>query len=256
MKKTLMTASVICISLMLAGIGYAYGPENVMGMWLLDENSGDMAGDSSGNGNDGMLNGGPVWVPGVFGSCLLFDGSNNVEIADAPTMDAELANGLTFVGWQNQPAGDADGGYLVKEEGWENGMSYRFFSNHGNDFGFMVVPQDGTVEEYYGGAPQDDTWHHVAAVYTGSEIIGYMDAVEVGRWPYDKGVADNDSRAFIGSGHPNGEYFPGMLDDLALFNVPLSQAEIAEIMDVGLAGVITAAVFPADKLATTWGKIK
>ena len=255
MKKTLMTASVIFISLMLAGMGYAYGPENVMGMWLLDDGDGDMATDSSGNGNDGVLNGGPEWVAGVFGGALLFDGSNQVEIADDPTLDAELNDGFTFVCWQNQPAGDADGGYIVKEEGWDNNMSYRFFSNHGNDFGFMVVPQDGTIEEYYGGAPQDDTWHHVGGVYTGSEIIGYMDGEEVGRWPYDMGVADNDSRVFIGSGHPDGEYFPGMLDDLALFNVPLSQDEIMAIMDNGLANVITA-VFPADKLATTWGKIK
>ena len=255
-KSTLVTASIIFISLMLAGMSYAYGPENIMGMWLLDEDGGDVAGDSSGNGNDGELNGDPEWVEGVFGSALEFDGAGDqVIIQDHPTLDAELAGGLTFVCWQNQPPGDADGGYIVKEEGWANNMSYRFFSNHGNDFGFMVVPQDGTIEEYYAGTPGDDTWHHVAAVYDGSDIIGYMDGEEVGRWAYDKGVADNDSRVFIGSGHPDGEYFPGMLDDLALFNVALSEDEINAIMDNGLANVITA-VFPADKLATTWGRIK
>jgi hypothetical protein len=161
MKTTLMTASVIFIGLMLAGMSYAYGPENVMGMWLLDEDEGDIASDSSGNGNDGVLTNSPEWIEGVFGSALQFAGNNNVIIQDDPTLDAELDDGFTFVCWQNQPPGDADGGYLVKEEGWTNKMCYRFFSNHGNDFGFMVVPQDGTIEEYYAGTPKDrpgTTW--------------------------------------------------------------------------------------------------
>ena len=250
MKTILLTAGIILI---MAGMSYAYGPENVMGMWLLDEDGGDIAGDSSGNGNDGELTGGPEWIEGVFGSALQFAG-NNVIIQDHPTLDAELDDGFTFVCWQNQPPGDADGGYLVKEEGWTNKMCYRFFSNHGNDFGFMVVPQDGTIEEYYAGAPKDDTWHHVAAVYDGSNIIGYQDGELLKKWPYDKGVADTDARAFIGSGHPNGEYFPGALDELALFNVVLSEDEIRDIMNNGLEASM--AVFPAGKLATTWGKIK
>ena len=251
MKTILLTIGIMFI---IASMSYAFELENVMGMWLLDEDGGDIAGDSSGNGNDGELNGGPEWVEGVFGSCLAFPGNSQVIIQDAPSLDEKLNDGFTFVCWQNQPPGDADGGYIVKEEGWANAMSYRFFSNHGNNFGFMVVPDDGTIEEYYGGAPEDDTWHHVAAVYTGSDIIGYMDGEEVGRWAYDKGVADNDSRVFIGSAHPNGEYFPGMLDDLALFNVVLDEDEINDIMDNGLEEAM--AVSPAGRLTTTWGKIK
>ena len=251
MKTILITVGIIFI---IAGMSHAINKENVMGMWLLDEDGGDIAGDSSGNGNDGVLTNGPEWVEGVFGTALQFSGSNNVIIEDHPTLDEKLNDGFTFVCWQNQPAGDADGGYIVKEEGWDNNMSYRFFSNHGNDFGFMVVPQDGTVLEFYAGTPQDDTWHHVTAIYDGSDIIGYMDGKEVGRWAYDMGVADTDARVFIGSGHPTGEYFPGMLDDLALFNVVLSEDEINDIMDNGLEEAM--AVSSPGKLATSWGHIK
>jgi hypothetical protein len=67
-------------------------------------------------------------------------------------------------------------------------------------------------------------------------------------------VADTDARVFIGSGHPNGEYFPGMLDELARFNVVLSEDEIRAIMDNGLEASM--AVSSAGKLATIWGKIK
>jgi len=95
----------------------------------------------------------------------------------------------------------------------------------------------------------------VAAVYDGSNIIGYQDGELLKKWPYDRGVADTDARAFIGSGHPNGEYFPGALDELALFNVVLSEDEIRAIMNDGLKKAAMAVSF-ADKLATTWGKIK
>ena len=48
--------------------------ENVMGVWLFDEGSGDTASDSSPNGFDGEIVG-PKWEDeGIFGSCLEFDG--------------------------------------------------------------------------------------------------------------------------------------------------------------------------------------
>lgn len=256
MEKILITISLIWIGLMsLSRVGNAYGPENIMAVWLLDEKGGNKAKDSSDHDNDGELIKGPKRIDGVFGRALQFDGTNNVVIQDHPTLDAKLNAGFTFVCWQNQPPGDADGGFLVKEEGWMKKMSYRFFSNHGNDFGFMVVPQDGTVEEYSAGAPKDNTWHHVAAVYDGSKIISYQDGKKLIAWPYNKGVADTDARVFIGSGHPDGEYFTGALDELALFNVVLSVDEIGAIMRDGL-GASLAAVSPASKLTTTWSQIK
>ncbi|MCD6507140.1 hypothetical protein J7M22_11015 [Candidatus Poribacteria bacterium] len=46
----------------------------------------------------------------------------------------------------------------------------------------------------------------------------------------------------------------GDLDEIGLFNVALSEDDIKEIMEKGLAQI--AAVTPTGKLATTWGKMK
>ena len=255
MKAILLAVGIMFI---IAGMSYAFELENVMAMWLLDEDGGDVAGDSSGNGNDGELNNGPEWIEGVFGSALEFDGSNNVIIQDAPTLDTELNDGFTFVCWQRMDAANADGCYIDKAEGWENKMSYYIYCSHGAAFGFLVVSQDGTMglcNDF--GTPIIDTWQHVAGVYDGSDMMFYVDGELLIELPHDKGIADTDARVFLGSCCPNAG-FPGALDELALFNVALSEDEIQDIMDNGLeeATGVLGAVSPADKLATTWGQIK
>lgn len=54
---------------------------------------------------------------------------------------------------------------------------------------------------------------------------------------------------------PNYPYaVKGIIDDVAIFNVALTQDEIIEVMENGLADAL--AVAPAGKLAATWGSIK
>ncbi|HUV63238.1 MAG TPA: hypothetical protein VMW24_05025, partial [Sedimentisphaerales bacterium] len=46
----------------------------LVGHWKFDEASGTVANDSSGYGNNGTLQNGPIWVPGKISSALQFDG--------------------------------------------------------------------------------------------------------------------------------------------------------------------------------------
>ena len=49
----------------------------------------------------------------------------------------------------------------------------------------------------------------------------------------------------------------GAMDEVALFNIVLTEDQITEIAEKGLARTLGAeAVSPNDKLATAWGKIK
>ena len=54
---------------------------------------------------------------------------------------------------------------------------------------------------------------------------------------------------------PRDEYhLDGMLDDVAVFNIALSEEDLQQLVEEGLAD--TLAVFPSGKLATTWARIK
>ncbi len=48
--------------------------EGLVGWWKFDETEGNVASDSSGNGNDGNLTNGPTWTEGKIGGALSFDG--------------------------------------------------------------------------------------------------------------------------------------------------------------------------------------
>jgi hypothetical protein len=51
--------------------------------------------------------------------------------------------------------------------------------------------------------------------------------------------------------------FIGAIDEVAVLNVALGEADIQAVMQTGLAAVLgTTAVSSAAKLATTWGDIK
>ena len=61
-------------------------PKTAVGVWLFNETAGGTVHDSSGNGNDGKLEGDPKWVPdGKFGNVQgtpMF--KNSADFSDAP----------------------------------------------------------------------------------------------------------------------------------------------------------------------------
>jgi len=60
----------------------------IVGRWQFDEGSGITAADSSGNSNDGTLNGNPQWVAGKIGGALDFNGSADfVNVPDDSSLD-------------------------------------------------------------------------------------------------------------------------------------------------------------------------
>ena len=135
MKAILLTVSIIFISLMLTGINYAdFGAENVMGVWLFNEGSGNTIKDYSANGNDGEISS-PKWIDGVFGGALEFHGVDDyAEVPDDDTLDAELNDGFTIMLWTQMYNADTDGGVYV------------------NIWYHVTVTYDGdTLSVYYGG---------------------------------------------------------------------------------------------------------
>lgn len=68
-----------------AQVSHALGAEAV-GIWKFEEGDGPTARDSSGNGNDGTLQNGPVWTSASdcglgLGGCLEFKGSDKNNLA-------------------------------------------------------------------------------------------------------------------------------------------------------------------------------
>ncbi len=110
--------------------------------WAFDEGSGDTVLDSTGNGNNGTING-AQWGQGKFGPALEFNGQDNyVEVPSSD--DLEINENVTVAAWINWT--DAGDGWLCimanGQQGgpWEN---YGLFVNRGGGFLYLTLSLDG-----------------------------------------------------------------------------------------------------------------
>ena len=241
----------------------AIDPATVVGMWLFDEGAGETAADSSANGNDGTLMENPNWVAGKFGQALEFDGTSFVDMGNAESL--QFAGTVTITFWMNA-ASVAAGRQnpLCKSYGGEGcltlepdgRMSFYWGDNGGNGQPYVEVerPAPGTFV--------DNEWTHVVEVrdvskreymvYKNGEVVATAEWNECGTHPCGDSTP-SELNLLIGSGYAG--KFIGILDDVAIFNVALSEDDIMNIMTNGLKGA-SVAVEPAGKLATTWARLK
>jgi len=80
--------------------------------------------------------------------------------------------------------------------------------------------------------PCDIEWHHLAATYDGTSAYFYGDAVLMGFAAFAINTPDN---VHVGKRDDNTNYFPGSVDDVRIYDVAKTAAEIAAIMRINLA---------------------
>jgi len=231
----------------------AIKPANFVGIWLFDEGVGGFAGDSSGNEAEGKLTG-TKWVDGKFGKALQFDGAGFVNVpsnekiglGDQFTMMAYFY-ATALDGWHQLIAKDAE--YLLRIDPPAEGKNMSAF----------VWIAGAWEPRSSAGVPDTKTWTHFAATYDSktSALITYVDGVK-------KAQINRAGKPSPGANPVNigcwgaGSYFKGILDEVAILNVALTEAEIKDIAENGLKVVLKGgqSIQPVGKLATSWGDVK
>ncbi len=201
-------------------VDVAAGPQpGLAAHWKLDEGSGTTATDATGTGHDGILVGGPTWTIGRTGGALAFDGvDDGVVVTSGGPYDAPSA--LTVAAWIHHPSLGGWRSIVDKRDGFADG--YDLYVNTSSRL-FMRV-DDHTLA---GAATvADDSWHHVAGVWDGSSIRLYVD----GQLDADAAVGsvsvDTVADLQIGRGRSLTNLFAGLLDDLRIYDLALSAAEV------------------------------
>jgi len=249
-RLTIVVLSFIVLRLMFVGLSYSeIDAEDIMGMWLFDDNKGDTAKDSSPNGNDGKLMNNPKWVKGKFGEALEFDGAD--DYVEVPGTFSLASVSFSITAWVNIITEKSDMG--VVNRGDQNaGTNTHLHCNirsmkphfgfYGNDLGGVTTLSAGK-------------WYFISWVYDEPKNV---------RQIYVNGVVDSqdkppsayqaDHSLWIGRYYDLARVFSGLIDEVALFNVVLTEAELKTIMTKGLEGL--SAVSQSGKLTTTWGRLK
>lgn len=255
-SRRILTKVTVCVFFLTTiFITGTYAANDLVLHLSFDELRGDVAEDLSEFGNDATLKGKAKLVDGKYGKALDFDGASYGEIDDHNSLD--IVDGITVQFWANLrpsaggPGSDVQTG-LEKGTGWKAGLyTLAAWYRGGSLLQFFDLPAD-CRDLNIGGNIQDETWHFLAGTWDGNTIKLYIDG-ELDKELECKGkLVPNDDPLFIGSRGGNQRFVNGALDELKIYNYPLTEDELIRDMDNPNASD----VLPQDKLTTTWARLK
>ena len=197
---------------------------DLVGHWNLDEGSGTLAADSSGNGNDGALEGAAQWVTGVMNGALQFDGSSGVNCGDAPQLAFTEAFSITL--WVN-PSDLAGDRAFAGRSAANVGYAFKSMNDHLRFTTPGVMDHDGNNSIL-----QLDTWQHVAVTFVAGQAAGctfYVNGVATDTVA-SSALVTGAGPFEIGHNHWD-QWCLGMIDEVRVYDRVLSAEEVA-----GLAG--------------------
>lgn len=237
----------------LIGEVWAQNP-NTIGMWLFDEGEGNQVMDSSGNGRTGVaVDGDLEWVDGKFGKALKFnhDGTR-VHIEHDEAFNVET---FTLECWVKLQSANGDWQTVLAKRIEGADCTFVIEINKADDTPRVALASDGVWKAGLSNATTvvtDDAWYHLAATYDGSELNFYVNGELEAVQQADLKPEINEAPFSIGADSSAAKPVIGLIDEVHVLSVALSQNEIREDMK----GLKPAAVDPAGKLTTTWGSIK
>jgi hypothetical protein len=204
-------------------------PSGLVGWWPAEGNANDIAGT-----NNGTLVNSAGFAAGEVGQAFSFDGVNSyVSIPDSPSLDT-LVSSITIETWIkfNQLTSDWEG--IVTK----GNSSWRLQATPWANTVYFAANGVGPTEDLYGSRNvRDGQWHHVAAVYDGTNMFLYVDGT-VDVWQPATGlISQNNSPVCIGqTAESTGYFFDGLIDEVSIYNRALTASEIQAIYAAGSGG--------------------
>jgi hypothetical protein len=259
MKNVVLRLSLVLISLIIIGLMLSsrsdagIDKKTIVGLWYFDEGSGDTATDASGNGNHGKLIDGPKWVSGQFKKALEFD--NKGTYVDCGNDESLDLNSFTLSAWVYPTTIDSGTHEMIMGKGWSaTERSYYMSILQGKPFVSYRNPDNTAQADLYGTTDlQKSKWYHIAGTNDRSTktVSIYLDGVKEEEKEFDHDVMVTPKLFWIGNLGDHQLFFGGKIDEVAIFNVALQDADIQTVMNGGIK-----AVSSDGHLATVWGDLK
>jgi hypothetical protein len=207
-----------------------------------EEAAGNVVVDDAG-GNDGTIDGATRTNAGKFGRALYFDGTNDVvNVPDGPAL--RLSTGMTLEAWVKPDSATNWRTIIFKEA---MGVGYSLYSNADTDNASAHIGTTGGELMVNGTEALDPNgWTHLAATFDGHILRLYANGVQVGSKATDETMLHGEGPLTFGANNIWGEHFKGSIDEIRIYNRPLSTDDISD--DMGLP-VIAGTPVPPDTLA-------
>lgn len=210
----------------------------LVGYWTCDAESGTIALDASSSGNNGTLNGGVGWTPGRINGALSFNGNGSEVDINKSVLDT--SQDYAVVAWVHLDNGSNWASAVSQDGANVSGFFLQYTSPsipNGGRFAFSVIDTDSsqgtTTRAISPTQPSTGAWYHIVGMHdaTKQQIQLYVNGTLADTQPV--GPAWNATgetvlgRARFGAGPV--DFWPGMIDDVRLYNRLLSAQEITTI---------------------------
>jgi|GEM_PF-2674968 len=232
------------MSIWASGVSNFVGDPRLIADWNLDQTSGDIAIDGENNielylTTEGIVPFGPEFRAGQghFGGALEFDGVDDLATFQDPTFDVGNKGTLNFwvnfdnTGTSNQFfEGPGNAGFEFQYRTNGSGQIYGRTTTAGGDF---VIRSGGDAATLNSG----DGWHNIQYTwdFATSQLKIYLDGAESSylnnfkptdlNWAAVVDTANGIMHMGYDPGSP-GQFFDGMMDDVAWYNDVLTQLEL------------------------------
>jgi hypothetical protein len=209
--------------------------------YQFEEQSGEVAVDSSGNSNDGTIVGAPEWVAGKIGQALdLATGaaiiSNDASGQHIQIPELTFGGAVTFSVWINRDTQTQWSRLFEFSNGANNSAIYAVHENTGNNM-ILGVTDTATGNPGLRGVNvfADDTWDHFAMTVSSeghgtSRMEIFKNGISVSnRTDVSPVPAPLRTINYIGRSTGNNPYADMQIDDFRLYSIALSPLEISYI---------------------------
>jgi hypothetical protein len=211
------------------------GASGLVGYYRMNENTGTTTANSSTNttGIDGTLVNAPTWTasPVQFGaSALSFDGTNDlVSIPEDATLD--ISSAITLEAWVFATKNTGGIQDVISKSNSTTNTGYIFPRTDDNWAHVDVYLNIGGWKTLTVAYAMLNAWHHLAFTYDGATMKIYIDGVLAGSQAQTGTIAINGNAVALGTQPGFPENFGGSADEIRIWNVARTQAQIQGAMN-------------------------
>jgi len=206
-----------------------------VGWWKFEEGSGTNCADSSVNGNNGTIDRtGYTWVSGKIGSYALELNGARVLVPDATVLRPGSA--ISAMAWINcsRPV-TYSARVVTKGVDEDDSENFAVQLNSDGSLGWFVRDSNTTIHNADSGqSVGQDEWAHFAGTSNGTIVKCYINGQLSGSETYEPFTLLQDTNSLcIGDAVDVDRAYFGKVDDVRVYNVALSDENIAHIATLG-----------------------
>lgn len=213
-------------------------PSGLVSWWRADGNADDAVGT-----NNGILEGGVSYATGEVGEAFVFDGTSGY-ITIPSSANLAPTGPFTVEAWVNYAMPGANHFIFSKGIDAGGGSSVDWALSVGDDNKLRAHMNIGGhwYVVYCNTALATNTWYHVAMVYDGAAVMGYLNGALDGSYSTSGAVQTTASALKIGAysapvgNGPPAYPFAGEIDEPSFYNRALSASELQGIYAAGNEG--------------------